>query len=202
MPISANGYLNHLRSYLDLNCYGKTCLSKEIKAEDAEHIVLSEKIEGTNTRRKVSLAYNGDAFAVRLDQGKDRLFHFLKTDGHPWGKRCDFVVFQAHRSSLKAFAIEFKEASTYIPVDKVYLQLKAAEAWVKSLNQIINAYVGETRAINLSKYVFTACQNPSPDLDENDCNLSRYPSIRHYLFDEVDGQNLSFLENSSITSIR
>lgn len=202
MPITASGYLNHLRNYLNMTKYGQTCLASECNNIKTNQIVLSEKIEGTNIRRKVLLEFSGEAFAVRLDQGKDPLFHFLKTDGHPWGRRCDFVIFQAYKNSLKAYCIEFKEASTRIPLDKAHLQLKAAEAWCKSLNKIVSAYIGDTKTLNLTKYLFTACKDPTPDLGAHNQYLSRYPAIRHYLFDEVDGQNLSFLTNSTITTIR
>lgn len=202
MAISASGYLNHLQNYLNIPTYGKTCLAEECKNIKPNQIILSEKIEGTGIRRKVLLEFSGEAFAVRLDQGKNPLFHFLKTQGHPWGRRCDFVIFHAVNNSLKVYCIEFKEASTRIPLDKAHLQLKSAEAWCKSLNKIVSAYIGDTKTLNLTKYLFTACKDPSPDLGVNNQYLSRYPSIRHYLFDEVDGQNLSFLNNSTVTTIR
>lgn len=54
----------------------------------------------------------------------------------------------------------------------------------------------------LINYVFTACENPAPDFDLTGMYLKDYPAIRHYQFDEVDRQNLSFLSNSTITTIR
>jgi len=202
MAISADGYLNHLQTYLNTAAYGKTCNPSEMDYSVNNKLVLSEKIEGTRKRRKVELLFDGKAIAIKLDCGADPLFHFLDNDGHPWAKRCDFIIFQSVRNSIKAHCIEFKEAATNIPVGSVYLQLKAAEAWCRSLSTIINAYVGQTKPINLSKYIFTACTNPDRFLCENNEYLRQHPSIRHYHFDQIDGQNLSFLENSSITSIR
>lgn len=202
MPISADGYLNHLQNYLNLSDYGETCKLNEMDLTANNQIVLSEKIEGTRRRRKVELLFDGKAFGLRLDCGNNPLFHFLNNDGHPWSKRCDFIIFHSVRQSVKAYCIEFKEAKTNIPVGSVYLQLKAAEAWCKSLSTIINAYIGEKKTLQLSKYIFTACENPNRFLCADNQYLSRHPSIRHYLFSDVDGQNLSFLENSSITSIR
>ena len=201
MTINAQGYLDHLKSYLNISCYGKTCLASESRNILPNQIVLSEQIEGTKKRRKVTLSYEGDAFAIKLDQGNDPLFHFLKNDGHLWSRRCDFVVFQCRKNVLYAYCIEFKEASTQIPDEKIMLQLKAAEAWCCSLNRIIAAYMDDTKKINLSKYVFTACHNPAPDLDTSVKYLRRYPSIRHYLFSEVDGMKLEDLDNSTVKTI-
>lgn len=164
MTINARGYLDHLKIYLNTACYGKTCLASETRGLGEKQIALSEKIEGTSRRRKVTLNFDEEAFAIKLDQGADPLFHFLTNgDGHLWSRRCDFVVFERRGEKINAYCIEFKEASTQIPVDNIYLQIKAAEAWCKSLHKIIGAYVDELKNINLSSYVFTGCQNPAPD---------------------------------------
>lgn len=202
MTISANGYLNHLRNYLNVADYGKTCKSSEKDYSVNNKIVLSEPIQGADRRRKVEFLFDGEVIGVRLDCGSDPLFHFLNNNGHPWAKRCDFIIFQSVRNSIKAHCIEFKEAKTNIPVDSVYMQLKAAEAWCKSLRTIISAYVGEQKQINLSKYIFTACTNPDHFLCKKNHYLNKHPSIRHYHFDQVNGQNLSFLNNSTVTTIR
>mgnify|MGYP004147211187 CR=1 FL=1 len=157
----------------------------------------------TLSQQKVILNFDEEAFAIKLDQGNDPLFHFLtNSDGHLWSKRCDFVIFERRGERLFAHCIEFKEASTRIPVDNIYLQLKAAEAWCKSLHKIIGAYVDETKNIQLSSYVFTGCQNPAPDLDDTGKYLRKHPSIRHYLFSEAEGTNLKDLENSSVKVVR
>ena len=201
MTISSQAYLEHLKSYLNTNHYGNTCLAKERQNITDKQIVLSDEIENLRKRRKILLNFEGEAFAIKLDQGKNPLYHFLENDGHLWSKRCDFVIFHSIKSKLNAYCIEFKEASTRIPDDKIMLQLKASEAWLLSLNSIVSAYVGETRKMNLTKYVFTGCKNPDPDLDEKKKYLRKYPSIRHYLFDDIDGKSLSDLENISVKII-
>jgi len=202
MAISASGYLNHLQNYINLAEYGNTCNPSEMDFTVNNKIVLSEKVEGTRRRRKVELKFQGEAFGMRLDCKNNPLFHFLNNDGNPWAKRCDFIIFQALNNSLKVHCIEFKEATTNIPVGSVYMQLKAAEAWCQSLSTIINAYIGERKTLNLTKYLFTACANPDRYLCGQNQYLRQHPSIRHYLFDEVDGQNLNSLTNSTVTTIR
>ena len=202
MSITAQGYLEHLKSYLNMKDYGQTCQAKEKQRSESNQIVLSEKIEGTTERRKVTLNFKGDAFAIRLDQGNDPLYHFLRNnEGHLWSRRCDFIIFHRAGAKINAYCIEFKEASTRIPNDKIMLQLAAAEAWCSSLNKIVSAYIGQTKKINLSKYIFTACKNPDPDLDDRSKYLRKCPSIRHYLFSEIDEKSLEELENSTIKSI-
>ena len=193
MTINAQGYLEHLRSYLNLADYGKTCLAKEQKGNTENQLTISDTINENGDRQCVTLSFSGVAFAIKLDSKKDPLFHFLNNDGHPWARRCDFIVLHAYRNSVKAYCIEFKQASTRIPVDKAYLQLKSAEAWCATLNKILSAYIGETKRITLSKYIFTACRNPDPDLGPTNRYLRKYPSIRHYLFNEVDGMALEDL---------
>lgn len=203
MTINARGYLDHLKVYLNTACYGKTCQASEARGIGEKQLVLSEKVEGTRRRRKVTLEFDDDAFAIKLDQGNDPLFHFLTNgDGHLWSRRCDFVVFERRGERLHAHCIEFKEASTRIPVDNIFLQLRAAEAWCRSLHKILGVYVDEAKRINLSCYVFTGCQNPAPDLDDTGKYLRKHPSIRHYLFDEADGMNLKDLENSTVKVIQ
>jgi hypothetical protein len=155
MTINARGYLDHLKIYLNTACYGKTCLANDSRGSSEKQIVLSEKIEGTSRRRRVTLGFDDEAFAIRLDQGNDPLFHFLAHgDGHPWSRRCDFVIFERRGERLNAYCIEFKEASTRIPSDTIFLQLKSAEAWCRSLHKILGSYVDELKTINLSCYVF------------------------------------------------
>lgn len=202
MTINADGYLNHLRSYLNLAKYGQTCTVKESLELSENQLMLSEKIEGTSKRRKVTLNYQGSALAIKLDQGNDPLYHFLvANEGHLWARRCDFVIFHAIKSRLNVYCIEFKEASTGIPVDNVMLQLKSSEAWCMSLNKIIAAYVGETKKMTLSKYVVTSREAPAPELDDSNQYLRKYPSIRHYNFDEINNTNLEDFENSSTKTI-
>ncbi|WAC47564.1 hypothetical protein OVA03_12745 [Asticcacaulis sp. SL142] len=201
MPINADGYIHLLRNHLKLEKYGKTCLAAEARSLQPNQISLSEALEDRTGRRKIVLQFDGDILAVKLDADSNPLYNFLLDERHPWSKRCDFIIFQSINNQVKAYCIEFKEARTRIPLDNIMLQLKAAEAWVCTLNKLISSYLGETHAIQLSKFVFTACENPAPDLDISGRYLARYPSIRHYLFDDVDGVNLSSLENATVNTI-
>jgi hypothetical protein len=200
MAINADGYLHILQNHLRLKEYGKTCLAKEARGLSPRQIALAEKLDGGG-RRKVTLEFDGAIVPVKLDAVSNPLYDFMLNESHPWSKRCDFVIFQSLNNRLNAYCIEFKEARTRIPNDNIMLQLKAAEAWVCTLNRLISSYLGETHPIQLTKFVFTACENPAPDLDDTGRYLSRYPAIRHYLFDEVDGTNLSDLENRTINTI-
>jgi len=201
MPINAQGYFNHLKTYLNMNDYGQTCLASEAKSLLPNQLALSEKIQGTNKRQKITLDYKGEAFAIKLDCGNDPLFHFLDNHKRPWSKRCDFVIFQCRNNSLFAYCIEFKAASTFIPTTDVMLQLKAGQAWCQSLSKIMNAYTNTSRQFRLTKFVVTGCANPDPDLDTTKKYLKDHPSIRHYLFTEIDGMNLEDLENSCVETI-
>jgi len=195
MPINAQGYLQHIRQYLNNIDYGKTSLAKERRRIRQNELVLSEKLE-TGNRRKVKLTFQGEAFAIRLDCSKVPLFHFLfNGQGMLWDKRCDFIVFHCYQDNLNVYCIEFKEASTRINNDQIMLQLEASKAWVKSLKGIVDAYANKNCTISISQYVFTACRNPLPDLEPSGRYLRKYPSIRHYLFTEVDGMALEDLEN-------
>lgn len=209
MAINASGYLQHLKTYLKSHTsgdenYGKLCKASEARGIAKNEIVLADTDETSKKRFSVKLSFEGDVCAVKLDGCKNPLFHFLddKNTRRPWQKRCDFVIFHANGNKLDAYCIEFKHARTLIPAEKIMLQLHAGSAWCHTLHKLVDVYAGHKRKINLSKYVFTACENPTPDLDPTGMYLKDYPDIRHYLFSEVDGQNLSFLENSSVTSIR
>jgi len=201
MPINAQGYLQHIRQYLNLAKYGEVCsFSEKLDARENE-LIISEKVENSKKRIKIKLIYQGDVVAIKLDKCVDPLFHFLDTPNRPWAKRCDFVIFHCKNTSLNAYCIEFKQAENFIPVNDVMLQLNAGAAWVKCLNKIIGAYTGVSRPIRISKYLFTGCVKPAPDLDDTGKYLRAYPSIRHYLFSEVNGMSLEALENQCVDTV-
>lgn len=201
MPINAQGYLQHIRQYLNLAVYGDVCtFNEKLNLQDNE-LIISEKIENSKRRIKLKFTYQGDVIAIKLDKCQDPLFHFLNTPSRPWARRCDFVIFHCKNSSLNAYCIEFKQAENHIPVTDAMLQLHAGAAWVKCLNKIIATYTGESRPVKVSKYLFTACRNPMPDLDASGKYLKAHPSIRHYLFSEVDGMALEALENQCFDTV-
>jgi hypothetical protein len=176
VAIDVNTYFRGLRSFLNTNAY-------EVLARDNGRIVLEEKIfmaGGAERKEKVRLGFKGDVIVIRLDQKQPKpLFHFLENDSKPWAKRCDFVIFHLFNKKMNIHCIEFKSAS--IP-DVVVDQLKASEAWCKSLHGIIHLYTGQKKRMHLKKYVFTCIEDPSRFLDENGY-LRRDHSIRHYHYD-------------------
>lgn len=188
MAIDVKTYFRGLRSFLNTSTY-------EVLKRDKGRIVLEEKVflaGGVERKEKVRLGFGGEVIVIKLDQKQPNpLFHFLEEDSKPWAKRCDFVVFHLSNRKLIIHCIEFKSAS--IP-DGVVDQLKASEAWCKSLHGIINLYTGQKKRMYLKKYVFTCMDDPSRYLDENDC-LRRDHSVRHYHYDALKDQTLEMLKN-------
>jgi hypothetical protein len=194
MTINAQGYYSQLRSHLNMGFYA-------IEPKNPGIIELKEKIDGQSKPQKVTLHFSGEAFAIKLDKGNNPLFHFLENNGKPWSKRCDFVVFHCHKSSLRIYCFEFKAASTFIPVDKIIWQLKASADWCRALNSTIKGYTKQNKKLLLTKYAVTNCANPAPDLETTGKYLRKEPTIRHYLFSELDGMNLKDLENKAVETI-
>lgn len=200
MPLNAQGYFNALRSYLNTNKY-------EVKDIDNGRIVLKEKVfvsDGTKPiEYKVRLSVTGETLVIRLDlknpKGKnDPLFHFLDDNAKPWSKRCDFVIFHRIRNQINVYCIEFKSAT--LP-ESIVDQLEASESWCRALHSTIKHYTGETKRMYLKKFVFSSCQNPAPYLDRTGLYLQRDHSVRHYLYQEVDGHSIEELENTNVESI-
>lgn len=194
MSLNAQGYYSQLRSHLNMGHYA-------IEPKSAGLLELKEKIDGQAKPQKVELKFQGNAFAIKLDKGTDPLFHFLDNNGKPWSKRCDFVVFHCYKNNINVYCIEFKAASTFIPVDKIIWQLSASACWCRSLNNTIKNYTKTSKRLRLTKYAFTNCTNPAPDLEATGKYLKKDPSIRHYAFTAADGMNLADLENTSIEMI-
>ena len=172
-------------------------------------MVLKEKIylPGSTQKAeiKVSLPFKGEGFAIKLDKknkkgNSDPLFHFLNDNGKPWSKRCDFVVFQHYNRQIQVYCIEFKYQT--LPVESVINQLNASVAWCQSLHSTIKNYTAKKRKLNLKKFVFSDHPDPEKYLDDEGKYLQRDHSIRHYLYDEVDGISLQDLENSNVEEIR
>lgn len=200
MSINPKGYFNALRSYLNTAHY-------EVTETDEERIVLKEKIYPAGSQKpvmqKVRLVVPGEAIAINLDKknphgNNDPLFHFLDDNSKPWSKRCDFVIFHLHCNRICAFCIEFK--SSTLPENLVD-QLTASEAWCHALHSIIKHYTGEAKKIHLTKYVLSCHPNPATYLDSTGKYLQRDHSIRHYLYQDIDGLSLDALDNTNIETI-
>ena len=203
MTLDAPTYLGHLRAYVNDDYVvhdgvgGKIILTERyFRPEDVKPQV-----------RKVELILPGAGMAFKLDQddfetskrkSKPPLFHFLDDTAKPWSKRCDFVIFYVNRRAFHADCIEFKSKS--LSANKIVPQLKAGTCWVNSLKRTIEHYTGDKRRIRLRKFVFGENQNPGAYLDPNR-QLNADPSIRYYHFDEVQGQRLIALQNTSVQQI-
>jgi hypothetical protein len=200
MALTAQGYFNALRSYLNAAHYAVT-------ETDGGRIVLKEKIYAPNStspvEQRVRLSVPGEALVINLDRknrngNSDPLFHFLDDTAKPWSKRCDFVIFHRYRERLSAFCIEFK--SSTLP-DSLVDQLTASEAWCRTMHSIIKHYTGKARRIHLTKYVLSCSPNADRYLDAEGKYLQRDHSIRHYLYQNIDGLSLDALDNTNVEII-
>lgn len=205
MPLNAQGYFNALRSYLNTGHY-------EVTETDAGgRIVMKEKVFVGGSPKpveyRVRLAVTGEALVINLDRKEDTgknkgkslpLFHFLNDNAKPWSKRCDFVVFHRVRKRINAHCFEFKSAT--FPEGLVD-QLEASEAWCRALRSTIKHYTGDAKPLYLTKFVLSCHPNPAPYLDTAGKYLQRDHSIRHYLYQDIDGLSLDALDNTNVDSI-
>lgn len=203
MSLNAQGYFNALRSYLNTAHY-------EVRETDGSRIVLREKIYPPNSQievdQRVRLSVTGETLVINLDKKISRsknqsnpLFHFLDDNAKPWSKRCDYVVFHRIRERLNVHCIEFKSAS--IPGSSVD-QLKASESWCRALHSTIKHYTGKARKLHLTKFVLSCHTKPAPYLDSAGKYLLSDPSIRHYLYQDIDGLALDGLDNTHVETIQ
>lgn len=204
MTLSAGTYFEHLKAYVN---------SDYVVHDGAGgKVVLTEKYfrpeDDRPQKRRIELILPGAGLAFKLDhddfkpgtqtESKPPLFHFLDDTAKPWSKRCDFVVFYVNGRAFHADCIEFKSKS--LTAEKIVPQLKAGLCWVNSLKRTIEHYTGDSRKIRLRKFVFADNANPDPYVDANR-QLIADPSIRYYHFDEVQGQPLAGLHNTSMQEI-
>lgn len=200
MALTAQGYFNCLKSYLNIHHYG------EPQAKPDE-IVLKEKIFGQSGSKpkeyKVALKTTGEVLVIKLDTKKNGstapLFHFLDDNAKPWSKRCDFVVFNLRSNKLFVYCLEFKSES--IPHD-VKDQLKASVDWVKALHSTVNAYTANKFRLKVTKFVLSNHPDPAPYLDSDYKYLQRDHTIRHYRYADLNGMALADLENNNEEVIR
>ena len=203
MTLAASTYFEHLKAYVNNRYVMHDGLGGEV--------ILKEKYfppSGTRAKtRKIQLLLPGPGLAFKLDhdqvelqrkKSKPPLFHFLDDTAKPWSKRCDFVIFYVRGQRFCADCIEFKSKS--LTAEKIVPQLKAGACWVHSLKRTIEHYTGDKRKIHLRKFVFAENDNPDAYLEPNR-QLRADPSIRYYHFDEVHGQALAELQNTSVQGI-
>ena len=203
MSLDAATYFQHLKAYVN----------SRYVVHDGEggEVILKEKYFQTGeTRartRKIALGLSGLGMAFKLDhdqvelqrkKSKPALFHFLDDNAKAWSKRCDFVIFRTHGRSFFADCIEFKSKS--ISAENIVTQLRAGVSWCRSLKRTIEHYTGDSRTIRIRKFVFGTNENPGNYVDAQG-QLNADPSIRYYHFDDVNGQPLADLQNTSVTEI-
>lgn len=195
MSLEAVSYFDHLRAYIadtyvvDEGTTGSITLAEKYFREG----------EIQKSTHKVTLPFNGKAFALKLDGRKEPLFHFLDDNGKQWSKRCDFVVFQCYQRSLNAYLFEFKTKS--LDPSSIIDQLRAGAHWCASLRKVVSQYTGDDQNIRIRKFVLTENENPAPYLDSAGRYLARDPSIRHYHYDQLDGLTLDTLDNTSVRTV-
>ena len=203
MTLHAPTYFGRLRAYVNDSYVMDDCTGGAV--------VLREKyFPATGTRaktRKIRLLIPRPGLAFKLDhdqvelqrkKSKPPLFHFLDDTAKPWSKRCDFVVFYVAGRAFHADCIEFKSKS--LSADRIVPQLKAGTNWVNTPKWTIQHYTGDQRRIRLRKFVFGDNEDPDRYLDPNR-QLNADPSIRYFHFDEVQGQPLITLQNTSVQEI-
>ncbi len=203
MTLDATTYLGHLRAYVNDDYVvhdgvgGKVILTeKYFRPQDVKPQV--RHVELILPGAGMAFKLDQDDFAISRRKRKPPLFHFLDDTAKPWSRRCDFVIFYVNGRAFHADCIEFKSKS--LSADKIVPQLKAGTCWVNSLKRTIEHYTGDKRRIRLRKFVFGENQNPGAYLDPNR-QLNADPSIRYYHFDEVQGQPLIALQNTSVQQI-
>jgi hypothetical protein len=113
MELNSQGYLNFLRLHLNIKDYEKSAVKNG-------QITLREKIFGKTgdlpKEYRVKLNADGDVLVINLDatvRGKSLpLFHFLESNGKPWSKRCDFVVFNARDDGLYVYCLSLNQKAS------------------------------------------------------------------------------------------
>lgn len=200
MAITAESYFNALRDYLNTNHYA-------VFEVEGDKVIIKDKVlllgASTPKEKKVRLKVPGEALIINLDKknnkgNSDPLFHFLDDNSKPWAKRCDFVIFHFYRNQITAICIEFK--SGHFP-ENLAVQMNAGTAWCRSLHSVIKHYTGKTRRMYITKFVLSCHQSPDAYLDDENKYLLRDHTIRHYLYDEIDGMSLDQLENKHVETI-
>lgn len=195
MTLDASSYFDHIKAYISSPYI--------VHRGEGGEIVLKEKYfhegETKKTVRTVTLPYKGKAFAIKLDARQDPLFHFLDDNGKEWSKRCDFVIFQCYKGSIRGYLFEFKTKS--LDAGSIIDQLRSGLHWCACLRKVVAEYTGDTRPLKVRKFVLTENNTPDAYLDAAKKYLLRDPSVRHYHYDDLTQLSLDDLENTSVNTV-
>jgi hypothetical protein len=66
---------------------------------------------------------------------------------------------------------------------------------------MIKHYTGEARRLHLTKFVLSCHPNTALFLDSTGKYLQRDHSIRHYLYQDIDGLSIDALDNANVEII-
>jgi hypothetical protein len=200
--MDAKGYFHHLRNYLNTDFYG-------VPKVASDQIELKEKIQVGSQKKeyKVKLKHEGELFAIKLDSinkngNQDPLYHFLGNNGQPWTKRCDFIVFNLLDRKIFVYCLEFKSHS--LDTENISAQLNAAEKWCRALLATIDIYVNKKCKFELTKLIVSECpkERLGSYLEENGEFLARDPSVRHFLYKDINGLRLSELNHAGTETVK
>ena len=204
MTLDAPTYFQHLKAYVNVHYVmhdgngGEVVLREKYFPPPPATRAATREVRLLLPGLGLAFKLDHDQFQLRKKKIKPPLFHFLDDQAKPWSKRCDFVIFYVNRRAFCADCIEFKSGS--IAGTAVREQLRAGACWVRSLKKTIEHYTDDTRKIRVRKFLFGDKEDASAYLD-SDRQLNADPSIRYYHFDEVHGQPLAALQNSSVQAI-
>lgn len=202
MAMDAKGYFHHLRNYLNTDFYG-------VSKFPGNEIELKEKIQvgASKKEHKVTLKHEGELFAIKLDSlnkkgNQDPLYHFLGNNGQPWTKRCDFIVFNLVGKKIFVYCLEFKSQS--LDTESISAQLQSAEKWCRALLATIDIYVNKKCKFELTKLVVSDCPEDRLEsyLEENGQFLARDPSVRHFLYKDINGLTLDELNHAGTETVK
>ena len=81
--------------------------------------------------------------------------------------------------------------------------MRPARSWRASDgSDMAEHYTGDAKRLHLTKFVLSCHPNPAQYLDPAGKYLQRDHSIRHYLYQDIDGLSLDALDNTNIETIQ
>ena len=147
--------------------------------------------------------------AMEIDGGlidmKDKIYqlssqvsYFLDDSSKPRSERCDYAIFHSVREEGSIHCFEFRSASQ---VNSLVDKLGASEAWCHALYSTINHYISNATRLHLTKFVLSCHSGPTNYIDQREQYLQRDHTIRHSLYQGIDGLFLDALDNANVGTI-